>query len=167
MKESEILTLYNEDTANVIQQPFQMASNIRNLLKTLYSFIYAYFTLGPSALVFVVGNILALFGSKYFYKFSSDYNQKSMEIKINREGYILSMLKNFRLMKIFSLENTVFYRIEKFNLEEKNENKRYWRIGLLVSAVIQVISLAVTTCFLFVFLNSGRMISPANIIVIL
>ena len=167
MKESEIFTLYNEDTANVIQQPFQMMNNIRNLLKTFYSFFYAYLTLGPSALVFVAGNLLALFGTKYFYKFSSEHNQKSMEIKVKREGYILSMLKNFRLMKIFSLENTVFYNIEKFNLEEKNENKKYWKVGLLISAVVQIISLVVTTTFLVVFLNSGRVISPANIIVIM
>lgn len=144
-----------------------MTSNIRNLLKTFYSFFYAYLMLGPSALVFVGGNLLALFGTKYFYKFSSEHNQKSMEIKVNREGYILSMLKNFRLMKIFSLENTVFYNIEKFNLEEKNENKKYWKIGLLISAVVQIISLVVTSTFLLVFLNSGRVISPANIIVIL
>lgn len=46
------------------------------------------------------------------------------------------MLKNFRLMKIFSLENTVFYQIEKFNLQEKTENKIYWRVGLLISAAV-------------------------------
>lgn len=54
--------------------------NFRNLLKTLFSFLYAYIALGPATLVFVAGTILALFGTKYFYKFSSDYNLKSREI---------------------------------------------------------------------------------------
>lgn len=144
-----------------------MAANIRNLLKTLYSFFYAYLVLGPSTLVFLLGAFLAMLASKYFYKFSSEHNQKSSEIKIKREGYILSMLKNFRLMKIFSLENTVFYNIEKYNLEEKIENKKYWKIGLMISGAVQLLSLGVTSSFIWVFLSSGRSISPANIIVIL
>lgn len=121
IKESEILTIYNEDTFVISEKPFSIMENLRQLLRMLYTFIYAFNVFGYVSLLFIIGIFVALLVSRKLFNIWSQFNMESRDLQVTRESYMLSMLKNFRLMKIMRLENIIFYNIEKMNLEEKNQ----------------------------------------------
>lgn len=167
LKESEILTMYHEDAKCISQKPFVVLRSFRSLLKTLYSFIYAFLVFGYSTFVFLLGILLAVYASKKLFSIWGKLNQKNRDIRETKMAYMLSMLKNFRLMKIWRLENIVFYNIEKLNLKESDQNQESWKLRFFITVVSGLTAVGITSIFIFLYLLNGGVIEATNILVLL
>ena len=84
IKESEILTIYNEDAFVISEKPFLILDNLRQLLRMLYTFLYALSVFGSVSLLFILGIIIAIVVSQRLFKLWSKFNVESREIKVTR-----------------------------------------------------------------------------------
>jgi hypothetical protein len=83
------------------------------------------------------------------------------------ESYMLSMLKNFRLMKIWRLENIVFYNIEKMTLEAKDQEKKQQKLSFVISIATRLLAIMIMSGFVLLYLYNDGEISATNLLVLL